>query len=136
MGNEGRIKQHPRRTSLANSVEIERQVEDLLQRGIVKKSNSPWFSPEVLVTKEDGSQRFCVDYIQVNAVTVKDAYPLLRFLSKKWFGTLDLCSAYWQVPLDLASSGKAAFETTSGLYESTVMPFGLTSSPRTLIGSD
>lgn len=47
MGNEGRIKQHPRRTSLANSVEIERQVEDLLQRGIVKKSNSPWFSPEV-----------------------------------------------------------------------------------------
>ena len=52
MGNEGRIKQHPRRTSLANSVEIERQVEDLLQRGIVKKSNSPWFSPEVLVTKK------------------------------------------------------------------------------------
>ena len=58
MGNEGRIKQHPRRTSLANSVEIERQVEDLLQRGIVKISNSPWFSPEVLVTKKDGSQRF------------------------------------------------------------------------------
>ena len=55
MGNEGRIKQHPRRTSLANSVEIERQVEDLLQRGIVKISNSPWFSPEVLVTKKDGS---------------------------------------------------------------------------------
>ena len=52
MGNEGRIKQHPRRTSLANSVEIERQVEDLLQRGIVKKSNSPCFSPEVLVTKK------------------------------------------------------------------------------------
>ena len=49
MGNEGRIKQHPRRTSLANSVEIERQVEDLLQRGIVKKSNSPWFSPKVLL---------------------------------------------------------------------------------------
>ena len=72
----------------------------------------------------------------MNAVTVKDAYTMLRFLSKKWFGTLDLCSAYWQVPLDLASSGKAAFETTSGLYEWTVMPFGVTSSPRTLIWSD
>ena len=70
MGNERGIKQHPRRTSLANNVEIKRQVEDLLQRGFVKKSNSPWFSPEVLVTKKDGSQRFYVDYIQVNAVTV------------------------------------------------------------------
>ena len=118
MGNERGIKQHPRRTSLANNVEIKRQVEDLLQRGFVKKSNSPWFSPEVLVTKKDGSQRFCVDYIQVNAVTVKDAYPLQRIdgsLSGTWFSTLDLSSAYWQVPLDLASSGKAAFETTSGL---------------------
>ena len=67
------IKQQPRRTSLAKHAEIEREVDDLLQRGIVKKSNSP--SPAVLVTKKDGSQRFCVDYRQINAVTVKDAYP-------------------------------------------------------------
>ena len=94
------IKQHPRRTSPSKHAEIERQVEDLLQRGIVKKSNSPWSSPVVLVTKKDGSQRFCVDYRQVNAVTVKDAYPLPRIddslcslSGAKWFATLDLASA-------------------------------------------
>ena len=86
----------------------------------------------------DGSQIFCVDYRQVNAVTIKDAYPLphindsLCALSgAKWFSTLDLASGYWQVPMDPASSGKAAFVTTSGLYEWNVMPFRLTSSPST-----
>ena len=75
-GNARPIKQHPRCISPAKRVEIERQVEDLLQRGIVNKSSSPCFSPVVLVTEKDGSQRFCVDYSQVNAVTVKDAYSL------------------------------------------------------------
>ena len=133
------IKQQPRCASPSKHVEIERQVEDLLQRDIIKKSNSPWSSPVVLlVTKKDGCQRFCVDYRQVNAVTIKDAYPLphiddfLCALSgAKWFSTLDLASGYWQVPMDPASSGKAAFVTTSGLYEWNVMPFGLTSSPST-----
>ena len=92
----------------------------------------------VLVTKKDGSQRFCVDYRLVNAATVKDAYPLPRIddslsalSGAKWFSTLDLSSGYCQVPMDPASSDKAAFVTTSGLYEWTVMPFGLTSSPST-----
>ena len=132
------IKQKPRHTSPSKHAEIERQVEDLLQRGVMKKSNSPWSSPLVLVTKKDGSQRFCVDYRLVNAATVKDGYPLPRIddslsaLSRaKWFSTLDLASGYWQVPMDPASSDKAAFVTTSGLYEWTVMPFGLTSSPST-----
>ena len=132
------VKQQPRRTSPSKHTEIERQVEDLLDRGLVKKSTSPWSSPVVLVTKKDGTQRFCVDYRQVNAVTVKDAYPLPRIddslfaLSRaRWFSTLDLASGYWQILMDPASSGKAAFVTTSGLYEWTVMPFGLTSSPST-----
>ena len=132
------IKQQPRRASPSKHVEIERQVEDLLQRDIIKKSNSPWSSPVVLVTKKDGSQRFCVDYRQVNAVTIKDAYllphiddSLCALSGAKWFSTLDLASGYWQVPMDPASSGKAAFVTTSGLYEWNVMPFSLTSSPST-----
>ena len=106
-------------------------MEDLLQRDIIKKSNSPWSSPVVLVTKKDGSQRFSVHYRQVNAVTIKHAYPLphiddsLCALSgAKWFSPLDLASGYWQVQMDPASSGKAAF-----LYEWNV--FGLTSSPST-----
>lgn len=69
----------------------------------------------VLVTKKDGSQRFCVDYRLVNAATVKDVYLLPRIddslsalSGAEWFLKLDLASGYWQVPMDLASSGKAA----------------------------
>ena len=137
-GNARPIKQQLRPASPSEHVEIERQVEDLLQRDTIKKSNSLWSFPVVLVTKKDGSQRFCVGYRQVNAVTITDAYPLphidasLCALSgAKWFSTLDLASGYWQVQMDPASSGKAAFVTISGLYEWNVMPFGLTSSPST-----
>ena len=129
-GNTRPIKQKPRRTSPSKNAEIERQVEDLLQRNVVKKSNSPWSSPVVLVTKTDCSQRFCVDYRLVNAFTVKDAYPLPRIddslsalSGAKWFSTLDPASGYWQVPMDTARSDKAAFVTTSGLHEWTIMPF-------------
>ena len=94
-----------------------------MQRDIIKKSNSPWLSPVVLVTKMDGSQKFCLDYRQVNAVTIKDAHPLphiddslCAFSAEKWFSTLDQDSGYWQVPMDPASSGIAAFVTSSGLY--------------------
>lgn len=127
-GNAKPIEQQPRFTSQATHAEIEKQAKDLLQYSIVKKSNSPWLSSVVLVTKKDGSQRFCVDYRKVNAVTVKDAYPL----PCNWqFSTLDLVFRYWQVCMDPASSGKAAFAITSGLCEWTVMPFSLVSSPST-----
>lgn len=106
--------------------------EDLLQCGIVKKSNSPWSSPVVLVTKKDESQQFCMDYREVNVETVKDAYPLPRIddslsalSGANGFSTLDLAFGCWQVAME------AVFVTTLGLYEWTAMPFGLTSSPST-----
>ena len=70
-GNARPIKQQPRRTSPSKHAEIERQVEDLLERGIVKKSNRPWSSLMVLVTKKDGTQRFCVDYREVKVIPSK-----------------------------------------------------------------
>ena len=72
------IRIQPRRTSPWKHDEIERQVTNLLRQGKVKESSSPWSFPVVLATKKDGSQRLCVDYRQLNAVTVKDAFPLPR----------------------------------------------------------
>ena len=98
----------------------------------MKDSSSPWSFPVVLATKKDGSQRLCVDYRQLNAVTIKDAFPLPRvedslaaLSGSRWFSTLDLASGYWQVAMVAGTQEKAAFVTSSGLYEWTVMPFGL-----------
>ena len=98
------IKQRPYRTSPECKHEIDRQVEDMLQKGIVQESVSPWSSPVVLVKKKDGgSLRFCVDFRRVNRVTRKDSFPMplvsetLDALSgTKYFSTLDLKSGYWE----------------------------------------
>ena len=137
-GNVPPIRQQPRHPSPWKHDEIERQVADLLQQEKVKESSSPWSSPVVLVTKKDGSQRLCVDYRQLNAATVKDAFPLPRvddslaaLSGSRWFSTLDLPSGYWQVAMDANTQEKAAFVTPSGLYEWDVKPFGLCNAPST-----
>ncbi|KZS05476.1 Uncharacterized protein APZ42_031326 [Daphnia magna] len=101
-------------------------------------SNSPCASPVVLVKKKDGSWRFCVDYRQLNAISVKDVYPLPRIeetLSRMEnaciFSTIDLESGYWQVPLHEADKEKTEFVTPDGLYQFLVMPFWLASAPGT-----
>ncbi len=90
----------------------------------------------VLVTKKDGTTRFCVDYRKLNDVTQKDAYPLPRIddtldalHSSRYFSTLDLYSGYWQVEKD--EQDKTAFVTRQGLFRFTVMPFGLCNAPVT-----
>ena len=92
---------------------MNKQVDDMLNRNIIEESNSPWASGVVLVKKKDGSLRFCVDYRRLNAITIKDAYPLPRIddsldclAGTKWFSTLDLCSRYWQVGMDEADKLK------------------------------
>ena len=117
---------------------VSQLVQEMLEQGIVKHSSSPWASPVVLVAKKDGSTRFCVDYRKLNAVTKLDVHPLPRIddsldllAETKYFSTLDLASGYWQVGMDPDSQEKTAFATDVGLYEFTVMPFGLCNAPAT-----
>ncbi len=101
------IRQPARRVPFALQGKVEDMVDDMLRRGVIQPSNSPWASPIVLVAKKDGSTRFCVDYRRLNSVTKMDVFPLPRIddslvlLAKsKYFTTLDLASGYWQVAMD------------------------------------
>lgn len=118
--------------------ELRSMLQDMVDKGIVRESSSPWAAPVVLVKKKSGAWRFCVDYRRLNALTHKDAYPLPRIeeslttLSKaEWYSTLDLASGYWQVEVDPADREKTAFTTPLGLYEFDRMPFGLCNAPAT-----
>ena len=95
----------------------------MLAEGIIVPSSSPWASPITLVTKKDGGVRFCAGFRKVNSVSKKDAHPLPHvqdifdsLAGAKVFSTLDLKSAYCQIPLDKESAEKTAFISHKGLY--------------------
>ena len=114
------------------------QIDKMLAHGVIEPSNSPWSFPTVLVTKKDGSIRFCVDYRKLNALSRKDAYPLPRIDETlntlggaQWFCTMDLASGYWQIKMKEEDKPKTAFMTRKGLFQFRVMPFGLSNAPAT-----
>ena len=114
------------------------EVKKMLEARVIEPVQSEWASPVLLVPKPDGSMRFCVDYRKVNAVTVKDTYPLPRmdecldsFRDTKVFFASDAISRYWQMPIPESDRDKTAFSCHSGLYRSSRMPFGLTNAPAT-----
>ena len=131
--------QRPYRIPLAKRLTAEAEINDMAERGVIEPSFSPWCSNVVIVTKKDGSVRFCLDFRKLNACTFKDSQPLPRIddtldalSGATWFSTLDCKSGYWQVGLAEKDRPKTAFSIAGGgLWQFTVMPFGLCNAPAT-----
>lgn len=118
---------------------IDDELEKMLGENVIEPCKSPWSSPVCLVPKKDGTYRFCIDFRQLNAVTKKDAYPLPYISSildqlrnARYLSTIDIKSAYWQVPVKESCRDYTAFTVPGrGLYRFCRMPFGLTNAPAT-----
>ena len=117
---------------------VKKELDDMLKLGIIEPSASEWASPMVVVAKKDGALRICVDFRRLNAISKYDAYPMQRIdelvdkLGKARFvTTVDLTKGYWQVPIAEEDKPKTAFTTPFGLFQFTVMPFGLQGAPST-----
>jgi transposase InsO family protein len=114
------------------------EVHRMLKEGVIEPAASEWASPVVLVPKPDGSMRFCVDYRKLNAITIRDTYPLPRMDEcidslgdANVFTTLDCNSGYWQIPVAPEDMDKTTFTSHEGTYRFRRMPFGLRNAPAT-----
>lgn len=131
------LRQRPYRVP-EHLLELLREVATMKELGVIAPTLSEWCSPLVMVPKKDGSLWVCIDFHKLNSQSQFDAYPmpqiddlLERIVKAKYITTLDLCKGYWQVPLEPTSRPYTAFRTPMGLYQFTVLPFGLHRAPAT-----
>ena len=117
---------------------MEEQCDKMLKMNVIEPCASPWRSPSLLVKKRDSSFRYCIDFRNINNVTVKDNFPLPRIDSvlqslngSSCFSSLDLKSGYWQIPILEKDRNKTAFSTDAGTFRFCRMPFGLCNAPAT-----
>jgi hypothetical protein len=130
------ISKRPYRMSVEELKERKKQLTELQEAGYIRPSSSPWGAPVLFVQKKDGSQWMCVDYRSLNDVTVKNKYRLPRIedlfdqmRGARVFSKIDLRSGYHQMKIRPSDIPKTNFSTRYGLYEFTVMSFGLTNAP-------
>jgi hypothetical protein len=130
------IHKAPYRMAPTELKELKEQLEELLDRGFIRPSVSPWGAPVLFVKKKDGSMRLCIDYWELNRVTIRNKYPLPRIddlfdqlKEASVFSKIDLRSGYHQLKVREDDVQKTAIRTRYGHYEFMVMPFGLTNAP-------
>ncbi|KAJ9537987.1 hypothetical protein OSB04_030720 [Centaurea solstitialis] len=134
------IAKAPYRLAPPEMQELSKQLEELLEKGFIRPSTSPWGAPILFVKKKDGSMRMCIDYRELNKLTVKNRYPLPRIddlfdqlQGAAWFSKIDLRSGYHQLKVREEDMHKTAFRTRYGHFEFIVMRFGLTNAPATFM---
>ncbi|KAJ9544953.1 hypothetical protein OSB04_024660 [Centaurea solstitialis] len=130
------IDRTPYRLAPTEMTKLMNQLQELLDKGFIRPSTSPWGAPVLFVKKKDGSMRMCIDYRELNKVTIKNKYPLPRIddlfdqlQGASYFSKIDLRSGYHQLKVHEEDVPKTAFRTRYGHYEFLVMPFGLTNAP-------
>jgi hypothetical protein len=130
------ISKRPYRMPLNELVELKKQIAKLQSKGFICPSSSPWGAPVLFVEKKDKTQWMCVDYRSLNEVTIKNKYPLLKIedlfdqmKGASVFSKIDLRSGYHQLKIRESFIPKTTFRSWYGLYEYTVMSFGLTNAP-------
>jgi hypothetical protein len=130
------ISKRPYRMDFKDLNELKKQIEELLENRFIRPSSSPWRAPVLFVNKKDGSRRMCVDYRNLNELTIKNKYLLPRIedlfdqmRGAKVFSKIDLRSGYHQLMIQTKDIPKIAFTRRYGLYEFLVMSFGLTNAP-------
>jgi hypothetical protein len=130
------ISKRPYRMPPAELAELKKQLQELLDKGFICPSTSPWGCPALFVKKKDESLRLCIDYRSLNAVTIENKYPLPRIdvlfdqlVEARVFSKIDLRSGYHQIKIRASDIPKTAFSTRYRLYEYLVMSLGLTNVP-------
>ncbi|CAD7078596.1 unnamed protein product [Hermetia illucens] len=130
------VSRQPYKVPFPKRLKVEEMIDELLKAGIIRPSESEYSSPVILVAKSDGTDRLCIDYRVLNAITVKEPFPVpsveeqvAQLAGNSFFTTLDFISGYYQIPIAESSKKYTAFATHIGQYEFNVAPFGLTNAP-------